>query len=85
MSYPLRQLFWECILECNLSCRHCGSDCKKTADVEDMPLAHFFPVLDEIKSHQPHTKSIVFTVGGKPLVRPDIIRRRREISKKGFY
>lgn len=85
MSYPLRQLFWECTLKCNLSCRHCGSDCKKTADIKDMPLAHFLPVLDEIKSHQAYMKSIVFTVGGEPLVRPDIIRCRREISKKGFY
>lgn len=83
--YPLRQLFWECILRCNLSCRHCGSDCLKTAEAEDMPLEHFLPVLDEVKSHQPQTKTIVFTVGGEPLVRPDIVRCGREITKKGFY
>lgn len=85
VRYPLRQLFWECTLKCNLSCRHCGSDCKKTAEIEDMPLRHFLPVLDEIKTNQPNTKCIVFTVGGEPLVRPDIIQCGREISKKGFY
>ena len=29
-THPLRQLFWECTLRCNLSCRHCGSDCRKS-------------------------------------------------------
>ena len=26
--HPLRTLFWECTLRCNMHCRHCGSDCK---------------------------------------------------------
>lgn len=81
----LRQLFWEVTLKCNMSCLHCGSDCKKTAEVEDMPLEHFLPVLDEVKSRQPNTKSIVFTVGGEPLVRPDIMKCGREICKHGLY
>lgn len=50
-----------------------------------MPLGQFLPVLDEIKNYQPKTKSIVFTVGGEPLVRPDIIQCGREICKNGFY
>lgn len=50
-----------------------------------MPIEHFLPVLDKIKEQQPNTKTIVFTVGGEPLVRPDIIKCGREISKKGFY
>ena len=25
-EHPLRQLFWECTLRCNLHCLHCGSD-----------------------------------------------------------
>lgn len=24
LPHPLRQLFWECTLRCNLACRHCG-------------------------------------------------------------
>lgn len=34
-EHPLRQLFWECTLRCNLHCRHCGSDCKVKAGVTD--------------------------------------------------
>lgn len=85
IRHPLRQLFWECTLRCNMSCLHCGSDCKKEVEQQDMPLEHFLPVLDEIKLHQAKTKTIVFTVGGEPLVRPDIAECGYEITKKGFY
>ena len=47
-EHSLRQLFWECTLRCNLNCRHCGSDCKKTSGTSDMPLADFLKVLDSI-------------------------------------
>jgi radical SAM enzyme (rSAM/lipoprotein system) len=50
-----------------------------------MPLDHFLPVLDDVKSHQPTTRTIVFTVGGEPLVRPDILTCGYNITKKGFY
>lgn len=85
MTHPLKQLFWECTLRCNLACRHCGSDCKVVADAPDMPFEHFAKVLDEVKSHQPKTKTLVFTVGGEPLVREDIVECGRRITEKGFY
>ena len=47
-EHPLRQLFWECTLRCNLNCRHCGSDCKKTAGIVDMPKEDFLRVLDSV-------------------------------------
>lgn len=84
-TYPLRQLFWEFTLNCNLNCRHCGSECIKAHRSDDMPLEDFLPVLDEIKEHQPDTKTIVFTLGGEPLVRPDVMRCGWEITHKGFY
>lgn len=83
--HPLRQLFWECTLRCNMSCLHCGSECRKEAIAGEMPLEDFLPVLDEIKANQPDTKSIVFTVGGEPLVRKDILECGRAITERGFY
>ena len=44
-EHPLRDLFWECTLRCNMACRHCGSDCLKESMVPDMPFADFLPVL----------------------------------------
>ena len=46
-EHRLDTLFWECTLRCNLSCRHCGSDCRVDPGVADMPLADFLKVLDE--------------------------------------
>ena len=73
LLHPLRQLFWECTLRCNMHCLHCGSDCKTDTITPDMPLEQFLPVLDEIKLHQPHVPTLVNTVGGEPLVRKDIM------------
>ena len=43
-EHPLRQLFWECTLRCNVRCRHCGSDCKSSPSTPDMPLEDFLKV-----------------------------------------
>jgi len=84
LTHPLQQLFWECTLRCNLSCRHCGSDCKKVAGTPDMPLEDFLRVLDRIREEQPYERTFVFTIGGEPLVRKDICECGREITKRGF-
>jgi radical SAM enzyme (rSAM/lipoprotein system) len=83
-EHPLTQLFWECTLRCNAACRHCGSDCKKTAGIKDMPLADFLKVLDNISPHlNPHKTSIIVT-GGEPLVRNDLEKGGLEFYKRGF-
>ena len=46
-EHRLTTLFWECTLRCNLSCRHCGSDCRVDPGAPDMPLEDFLKVLDE--------------------------------------
>ena len=71
-EHPLRQLFWECTWRCNLSCRHCGSACKSSSALPDMPADDFLRVVDSLLPHvDPHTLNVVIT-GGEPLVRDDI-------------
>lgn len=82
--HPLRQLFWECTLRCNLHCRHCGSDCKKVAGTPDMPKADFLRVLDGIaRRTDPHQVFVVVT-GGEPLMRDDLEECCTEIYARGF-
>lgn len=83
-EHPLKQLFWECTLRCNLSCRHCGSDCKTSAGVKDMPLEHFLGVLDNIKARTDPHKVFVIVSGGEPLMRNDIAECGKAIYEKGF-
>lgn len=71
-EHSLRQLFWECTWRCNLSCRHCGSDCKSSSTIPDMPADDFLKVAASLLPHiDPHLVSIVIT-GGEPLVRDDL-------------
>ena len=83
-EHPLRQLFWECTLRCNLHCRHCGSDCKVKAGVADMPLQDFLRVLDNISQHTDPHQVFVIVTGGEPLMREDIAQCGAAIYKKGF-
>lgn len=83
-NHPLRQLFWECTLRCNLSCRHCGSDCRKVSLTPDMPLEHFLTVLDDVATMIEPKRVLVNTVGGEPLVRPDIVECGKAITDRGF-
>ena len=70
--HPLRQLFWECTLRCNLSCKHCGSDCKATAGIKDMPAADFLRVIDSITPRVGEKKPFVIFTGGEALMRKDL-------------
>ncbi len=83
-EHPLRQLFWESTLRCNLSCRHCGSDCRKEAQHPDMPLKDFLRVLDRISEKTDPHGVFVIVSGGEPLMRSDIEECGREIYGRGF-
>lgn len=84
LSHPLRQLFWECTLRCNMECLHCGSDCRSSKTIADIPLVDFLRVLDEVACHVDPGRVLVNTVGGEPLVRKDIVECGREITRRGF-
>ena len=79
-EHPLTTLFWECTLRCNLHCRHCGSDCKVTSGLKDMPLEDFLPVLDSVARHTDPHKVTINVTGGEPLVRKDL-----EVCGRAFY
>ena len=82
--HPLRTLFWECTLRCNMSCRHCGSDCRVQPDVKDMPAADFLRVIDSITPHvDPHKVFIIFT-GGEALLRPDLEQVGLELYRREY-
>lgn len=84
-NHKLRTLFWECTLRCNLSCRHCGSDCRVDVEEQDMPLADFLKVLDEeiTPNVNPSEVLIIFS-GGEVLVRRDLEEAGREVTRRGY-
>ncbi len=83
-GHTLRQLFWECTLRCNLHCQHCGSDCKKTAAMHDMPKEDFLRVLDSVAAKTNPAQVFVVISGGEPLMRDDLEECCAAIYKRGF-
>lgn len=83
-KHELKYLFWECTLRCNLACKHCGSDCRKSSLQKDMPLEDFLNTIDNIRPHvNPHNTMIVIT-GGEPLLRNDLEECGLELYKREF-
>lgn len=83
-EHPLRQLFWECTLRCNLRCRHCGSDCKMVAQTPDMPAEDFLRVIDSLTPHvDPHRVMIIIS-GGEPLMRDDLEAVGTALMERGY-
>ncbi len=82
--HPLRTLFWECTLRCNMSCRHCGSDCRVAPSVKDMPAEDFLRVIDSITPHvDPHKVFVTFT-GGEALLRDDLEQVGLELYRREY-
>lgn len=84
LLHPLRTLFWESTLRCNIKCKHCGSDCKSEATQKDMPAADFLRAIDSIVPHvNPNLVNITIS-GGEPLMRKDLEYVGRELYNRGF-
>ncbi len=83
-EHPLRQVFWESTVRCNINCRHCGSDCRQLAKQADMPREDFFNVLDNIARKEDPNKVFIIIGGGEPLVRKDIVECAQGIADRGF-
>ena len=80
----LDTIFWECTLRCNLSCLHCGSDCRAFAGQPDMPIADFLNVIDKSMPQLNPNKTLIIFTGGEALVRNDIEICGLELYKRGF-
>ena len=83
-QHPLLYLFWECTLRCNLSCAHCGSDCRTVPQTPDMPLSDFLKTIDSIAPHVHPNKTMIVLTGGEPLMRKDLEQCGQVLHDRGF-
>jgi radical SAM enzyme (rSAM/lipoprotein system) len=82
--HQLNYILWETTLKCNLSCRHCGSDCKKDTVVKDMPITDFLKAIDQITPIVNPNKTMIVFTGGEALVRPDLEKAGKALYDRGF-
>ena len=85
-EHPLRYLFWESTLRCNLSCRHCGSDCLRDDSTRDRELSPE-SIKRELAAiagvYDPRAITLAI-IGGEPLVRSDIEEVGRFAASLGY-
>ena len=83
-THPLRSLFWECTLRCNMNCLHCGSSVHKRDSSSELTEEEIVPVFESI-ARQRDPRSIFLNItGGEPLVRSDLCQIMQRIHALGF-
>lgn len=82
--HDLTYLFWECTVRCNVSCMHCGSDCRTESNEKDMPAEDFLKVTAEVSKHYNPNKVMIVITGGEPLMRKDLADVGYELYKQGY-
>ncbi len=83
-EHPLRTLFWECTLRCNLACKHCGSDCRVSSDAQELNKEQFLSVIDSITPHVDTHKVLIIFTGGEALLRQDLFEIGLELYKREY-
>lgn len=82
--HDLTYLFWECTSRCNIACLHCGSDCRISDNIKDMPAGDFLKVTAQISKVYDPNKVMVVITGGEPLLRKDLEYVGTELYKQGY-
>ncbi len=82
--HKLDYLFWECTSSCNLSCLHCGSDCKIIPNTEEMPADDFIKVAEQVATQYNPREVMVVITGGEPLLRKDLPEVGLKLKNLGF-
>lgn len=79
--HELSYLFFELTNDCNLACKHCGSDCIKDSTQPILPYETVIKVLKEIKLKYNSHKITVILSGGEPLLYPNLFKLGEDIHK----
>lgn len=80
----LRTLFWETTLRCNLSCRHCGSNCQKHPYPDELTTEEIIGAFRQIAEAYDPRGIMISVSGGEPLLREDVFEVMSEAHRMGF-
>jgi MoaA/NifB/PqqE/SkfB family radical SAM enzyme len=82
--HELNYFFWETTRRCNLTCRHCGSDCTRDETSVELPADRVIQVFENIAEHRDPKKVMVAVTGGEPLMRSDLFYIMEAVHQLGF-
>jgi len=82
--HPLRYLFIEITQRCNLDCLHCGSDCGKETQLDELTTGEWLRFFEYLAAHFDKRKMILVITGGEPLCHPEFGRITTTLKKLGL-
>ncbi len=80
--HPLRYLFCEITHRCNLACRHCGSDCGRDAQLDELTTEEWLAFFDALPRKVDSKRLLVVITGGEPLCHPKLNRLLERLYDK---
>ncbi len=83
--HPLRYLFIEITRRCNLTCRHCGSDCTTETPFQELTTGEWLAFFDYVSTRFDTRRLMLVLTGGEPLCRPDLPRILEGLRKNRLY
>lgn len=82
-EHRLWYVFLEITRRCNLSCLHCGSDCRMQTDTPHLTTDSWLKIIRYCREHFGHGLAFIIT-GGEPLMHPDLEEIGAAISGQGM-
>ncbi len=83
-THALEYLFWECTLNCNFRCTHCGSRAGEKYFSDELSADVIKRAFSDIAHHYDTSKITIGVTGGEPLVRRDLFPIMHYASTLGF-
>lgn len=80
----LRYLFIEITQRCNLECLHCGSDCARDAQLEELSTDEWVAFFGYLAKHFDPREVLPVVTGGEPFCCPDFDRVLVALRDSGF-
>ena len=83
-SHELTYLFWECTLNCNFFCKHCGSSAGKKVFKNELSTKDIKRTFADIAKVTDPRKIMIAVTGGEPLLRRDLFEVMGYANSLGF-
>ncbi len=83
-EHPLTYLFWECTLNCNFFCAHCGSSAGHKQCTGELTTEEIKKTFKELAEDFDAKNIMLAITGGEPLLRQDIFEVMKYAHSLGF-
>lgn len=83
-KHELSYLFWECTLNCNFRCKHCGSSAGEKVNRETISTNEIKDAFLDIARNFDAKKITLAVTGGEPILRKDLFKVMRYAHSLGF-